>query len=86
MLDDMSLDFEIYVNDATFDNDDNPYGKIMFHNYINMDGPLDKGNAEKENAEINSSATWWGEVIKENTGRDEIIPLGLCKKKVTAIW
>ena len=74
MLDDMSLDFEIYVNDADFDNDDNPYGKIMFHNYINMDGPLDKGEGEE------------GEAIKINTGRDEIIPLGVCGEKVTAIW
>ena len=74
MLDDMSLDFEIYVNDATFDNDDNPYGKIMFHNYINMDGPLDKGESQE------------GEAVKINAGRDEIIPLGVCGEKVTAIW
>lgn len=30
-----------YMNDQTFDNDDNPYGKFIFHMYTNMDGPDD---------------------------------------------
>ena len=29
------------MNDPTFDNDDNPYGKFVFHMYTNMDGPQD---------------------------------------------
>jgi len=31
-----SLDFEIYINDPLFDNNDNEYGQIKLHNYINM--------------------------------------------------
>lgn len=30
-----------YINNKTFDNDDNPYGKFIFHQYTNMDGPED---------------------------------------------
>ena len=30
------LSFEVYVNDPTFDNDDNPYGKLIFHQFSNM--------------------------------------------------
>lgn len=30
------LSFEIYVNNDTFDNDDNPYGKLRLHQYSNM--------------------------------------------------
>jgi len=30
------MEFKIYVNDPEFDNDDNEYGKIKLHNYINM--------------------------------------------------
>lgn len=26
----------MYVNDATYDNDDNPYGKLIFHQFSNM--------------------------------------------------
>ena len=25
-----------YINDKTFDNDDNPYGRFVFHQYTNM--------------------------------------------------
>ena len=31
-----SMDLQIYVSDAGFDNDDNEYGKITLHNYVNM--------------------------------------------------
>ena len=41
MLSDMSVNFQVFVNDINYDNEDNPYGKIVYHNYINMDGPLD---------------------------------------------
>lgn len=30
-----------YMNDKDFDNDDNPYGKFVFHQYTNMEGPED---------------------------------------------
>lgn len=30
-----------YMNNASFDNDDNPYGKFVLHMYTNMDGPED---------------------------------------------
>ena len=30
-----------YMNDKNFDNDDNPYGKFIVHQYTNMDGPDD---------------------------------------------
>ena len=29
------------MNDATFDNDDNKYGKFVLHQYTNMNGPDD---------------------------------------------
>lgn len=32
-----NLDFELFVNDPKFDNDDNPYGKWVFHFYTNME-------------------------------------------------
>lgn len=35
------LSFEIYVNDVTYDNDDNPYGKLVFHQYSNMESVND---------------------------------------------
>ena len=70
MLSDDSIYFNIYVNDENFDNDDNPYGKLVYHNYINMEGPQDKSFTNSKN----------------NTLRDEIIPLQLCPEKVTAIW
>ena len=34
---DPKFNFKVYVNNASYDNDDNPYGKIIYHNYINMD-------------------------------------------------
>lgn len=35
------IDFELYVNDINFDNDDNPYGKLVFHQYSNMQNVTD---------------------------------------------
>ena len=35
-----------YMVDPTFDNDDNPYGKFVFHMYTNMDGPDDVNGTE----------------------------------------
>lgn len=31
----------MYVNDATYDNDDNPYGKLIFHQFTNMENVND---------------------------------------------
>ena len=30
------LDFILLINDPEFDNDDNPYGKFVYHMYSNM--------------------------------------------------
>ena len=30
-----------YINDKNYDNDDNKYGKFIYHVYTNMDGPDD---------------------------------------------
>lgn len=29
-------DFKAYMQDSTFDNDDNPYGRFVFHQYTSM--------------------------------------------------
>jgi hypothetical protein len=31
----------MYVNDKTFDNDDNPYGKFIMHQFTNMQDKYD---------------------------------------------
>ena len=31
------LDFKFHIMDKNFDNDDNAYGKIVFHSFTNMD-------------------------------------------------
>ena len=33
---DLKLDFKLMLNNENFDNDDNPYGKFVFHMYTNM--------------------------------------------------
>lgn len=35
------FDMIFYINNKDFDNDDNPYGKFIFHQYTNMEGPDD---------------------------------------------
>ena len=37
---------KFYMVDPTFDNDDNPYGKFVFHMYTNMHGPHDVNGTE----------------------------------------
>lgn len=32
-----NLNFELFINDPNFDNDDNPYGNWKFHFYTNME-------------------------------------------------
>ena len=41
MDEDIKLDFVLMVNDETFDNDDNPYGKIRYHMFTNMENLTD---------------------------------------------
>lgn len=44
---DPRMSFEMYVNDATYDNDDNPYGKLIFHQFSNMENVNDtRGNVK----------------------------------------
>ena len=35
------FNFLFYMNDPSYDNDDNIYGKFIYHMYTNMDGPDD---------------------------------------------
>ena len=62
-LNDTSVDFQVFINDVNYDNDDNPYGKIIYHNFINMDGP-DDVTADPSETSLKF--------------RDEIIPIALC--------
>ena len=41
------LSFEVYLNDVTYDNDDNPYGKLILHQYSNMQNVNDTNNPVK---------------------------------------
>lgn len=36
-----TFDLIFYMNDATYDNDDNRYGRFVYHMYTNMEGPDD---------------------------------------------
>lgn len=47
-LNDSSVEFELVIADETFDNDDNEYGKVVFHNYINMENSTDIEDAKDE--------------------------------------
>ena len=39
------MNFNLYVTNSSFDNEDNPYGKFIFHQYTNMKDKYDtKGN------------------------------------------
>jgi len=42
------VNFEIFVDDPAFDNDDNEYGKIKLHNYINMRNSKDYESINEE--------------------------------------
>lgn len=37
----LSFDFKLMVDNADFDNADNPYGSFIFHRYTNMDNIAD---------------------------------------------
>jgi len=42
------INFEIFVDDPTYDNDDNEYGIIKLHNYINMRHSNDYESSNEE--------------------------------------
>ena len=42
------MNFEIFVDDPTYDNDDNEYGKFKLHNYINMEHSEDYSRTDDE--------------------------------------
>ena len=35
------MTFEIFLEDVDYDNDDNPYGRLVFHQYSNMENVTD---------------------------------------------
>jgi len=41
------MDFDIYSNNASFSNEDNPYGQFLFHMYTNMDNIKDTNKSAK---------------------------------------
>ena len=38
---DPRMTFEMFLEDADYDNDDNPYGRLVFHQYSNMQNVTD---------------------------------------------
>lgn len=45
------INYNLYVTDTTFDNEDNPYGKFVLHQYTNMEDKFDtKGNGSLVNS------------------------------------
>ena len=69
-----AFQFEIYVENPEFDNDDNPYIKIKLHKYTNMDNSTDyyPDNPKTERDQV----------------RDEIVPMVKCpdQEKHKNIW
>ena len=35
------LNFDVYINNGSFENEDNPYGQFLLHTYTNMDNIKD---------------------------------------------
>ena len=64
------LDLVAYLKDENFDNEDNPYGKLIFHQYTNMRDLSDTN----PDAIISSSDFW-----------DHEIPLVKCTE-LQGIW
>ena len=67
----VKLDFTFYVNNASYDNDDNPYGKLAFHMYTNMKDISDRTSADKD-------LEWEFE--------DRIIPVKECDTDYNDFW
>ena len=69
-----SFSFEVYFNDDTFDNDDNPYAKIKLHKYVNMDHPNDFYPSKPK--------------TDRDVFRDELVPIQNCKQSLSndTIW
>ena len=70
----LKFDFKLMVNDEKFDNDDNPYGKFIFHLYTNMDNLTD----------TEQNATVAGKDLSEFN--DLTIPLIECSQDLDVIW
>lgn len=69
---DSLLNFKLYMEDYDYDNDDNPYGKMIMHMYSNMDNLTDIGE---------------GGLVQDKGYYDIAIPLVLCNDvKNTPDW
>ena len=75
---DMKLDMIILVNNETYDNDDNPYGKFILHMYTNMKDILDR-STDTVDEDGNPSETLYG-------FEDREIPLVICPTQMNTSW
>ena len=63
---DSDINFNIYVDDPNFDNNDNPYGEIKLHKITNMD---------------NMNDTYYTDDMATENLRDELIPFRVCNEE-----
>lgn len=70
----VKFDFKLMVNNEDFDNDDNPYGRFIYHLYTNMDNITD----------TEQNATIAGKDLSEFN--DLNIPLVDCHKDLDVMW
>ena len=69
------LDFRVQLFSPTFDNDDNPYGKFVFHMYTNMKDLNDTAKVdEDEHAQL------------LHTFEDRVIPIKPCGEELNVAW
>ena len=74
----MKLDMIILVNNETYDNDDNPYGKFVLHMYTNMKDIKDRSTDDIDE-DGNASETLYG-------FEDREIPLIICPTQINTSW
>ena len=71
---DVKLNFMLMVNNKDYDNDDNPYGKFVLHQYTNMqnlnDTPQNLISDERQNTQ------------SQNAFEDRVIPLKSCNHPI----
>ena len=72
------LDFVLMVNDEDFDNDDNPYGKFIYHMYSNMDNITDTATNIQSDKTVDAESVYKFE--------DRFIPLVVCPTETIAAW
>ena len=72
---DVKLDFVLMVNNVDFDNDDNPYGKFVYHMYSNMDNLQDTSTSIESNEDES--------IYKFE---DRFIPLIICPSQSNTSW